>query len=110
MSEISNALTEPPSRAAALGHSPSLERALQRQRSLAWLLSTLTLGLTVGFFGMMTLAAQLMSHVAFGHSVTVANVAAVSLILIFLLSTAAFSWHASRVDTLLRGADLADQG
>ena len=109
MSEISNALTEPPSRA-ALGHTPSLERALQRQRSLAWLLSTLTLGLTVGFFGMMTLAAQLMSHMAFGHSVTVANVAAVSLILIFLLSTAAFSWHASRIDTLLRGAALADRG
>ena len=109
MSEISNALMEPPSRA-ALGHTPSLERALQRQRSLAWLLSTLTLGLTVGFFGMMTLAAQLMSHVAFGHSVTVANVAAVSLILIFILSTAAFSWHASRIDTLLREADLADRG
>jgi uncharacterized membrane protein (DUF485 family) len=81
-----------------------LERLLRRQRVLAWVLSTLTLTLTVSFFAMMTLAAPLLSRVAFGRSVTIANVAALAIILVFLASIALFGWHAGRIDQELSDA------
>jgi uncharacterized membrane protein (DUF485 family) len=81
-----------------------LERLLRRQRILAWLLSTLTLAMTVVFFAMMTLAAPLLSRVAFGRSITLANVAAAAIILVFLASIALFAWQASRIDEQLRHA------
>ena len=81
-----------------------LEQLLRRQRILAWLLSTLTLTMTVGFFAMMTLAAPLLSRVAFGRSVTIANVAALAIILVFLASIALFGWQASRIDQQLSNA------
>lgn len=81
-----------------------LERLLRRQRILAWLLSAVTLTLTVAFFAMMTLAAPLLSRVAFGRSITLANVAAVTIILVFLASIAIFARQASRLDEQLRGA------
>jgi uncharacterized membrane protein (DUF485 family) len=81
-----------------------LERLLRRQRILAWLLSTLTLAMTVVFFAMMTLAAPLLSRVAFGRSITLANVAAAAIILVFLASIALFGWQASRIDEQLRDA------
>jgi uncharacterized membrane protein (DUF485 family) len=81
-----------------------LERLLRRQRILAWLLSTLTLAMTVVFFAMMTLAAPLLSRVAFGRSITLANVAAAAIILVFLASIALFAWQASRIDEQLRDA------
>jgi uncharacterized membrane protein (DUF485 family) len=81
-----------------------LERLLRRQRILAWLLSTLTLAMTVVFFAMMTLAAPLLSRVAFGSSITLANVAAAAIILVFLASIALFAWQASRIDEQLRDA------
>ena len=81
-----------------------LEVLLRRQRVLGWLLSALTLTMTVGFFAMMTLAAPLLSRVAFGRSVTIANVAALSIILIFLASIALFGWQASRIDQQLSDA------
>ena len=82
----------------------SLEQLLGRQRALAWGLSILTLTLTVVFFAMMTLAAPLLSRVAFGHSVTIANAAALGIILVFLASIALFGWQAGRVDQQLGDA------
>ena len=82
----------------------SLDRLLRRQRVLAWVLSTLTLTMTVGFFAMMTLAAPLLSRVAFGHSVTIANAAALAIILVFLASIALFGWQAGRIDQQLSDA------
>jgi uncharacterized membrane protein (DUF485 family) len=81
-----------------------LERLLRRQRVLAWLLSTLTLTMTVIFFAMMTLAAPLMSRVAFGRSVTIANAAALAIIFVFLASIALFGWQAGRIDQQLSDA------
>jgi uncharacterized membrane protein (DUF485 family) len=81
-----------------------LERLLRQQRVLAWVLSTLTLTLTVVFFAMMTLAAPLLSHVAFGHSVTIANAAALVIILVFLASIGLFGWQAGRIDQQLGNA------
>ena len=81
-----------------------LEVLLRRQRVLAWVLSTLTLTMTVGFFAMMTLAAPLLSRVAFGHSVTIANAAALAIILVFLASIGLFGWEASRIDRQLSDA------
>ena len=81
-----------------------LELLLRRQRILAWLLSTLTLMMTVIFFAMMTLSTPLLSRVAFGRSITFANAAALAIILIFLASIALFAWQASRLDEQLRNA------
>ena len=81
-----------------------LDRLLRQQRILAWVLSTLTLTLTVVFFAMMTLAAPLLSRVAFGHSVTLANAAALGIILVFLVSIALFGWQAGRIDQQLGDA------
>ena len=82
----------------------SLEHLLRQQRVLAWVLSILTLALTVVFFAMMTLAAPLLSHVAFGHSVTIANAAALAIILVFLGSIGLFGWQAGRIDQQLSHA------
>ena len=82
----------------------SLERLLRRQRVLAWVLATLTLTLTVVFFAMMTLATPLLSRVAFGRSVTIANAAALAIILVFLASIALFGWQAGRIDQQLSDA------
>ena len=82
----------------------SLEHLLRQQRVLAWVLSILTLTLTVVFFAMMTLAAPLLSHVAFGHSVTIANAAALAIILVFLGSIGLFGWQAGRIDQQLSHA------
>ena len=81
-----------------------LERLLLRQRVLAWVLSTLTLTLTVVFFAMMTLAAPLLSRVAFGRSITIANAAALAIILVLLASIAIFGWQAGRIDQQLSDA------
>ena len=78
-----------------------LERLLRRQRVLAWVLSILTLTLTVVFFAMMSLAAPLLSRVAFGHSVTIANAAALAIIVVFLASIGLFGWQAARIDQQL---------
>jgi uncharacterized membrane protein (DUF485 family) len=82
----------------------SLERLLRRQRTLAWGLSILTLTLTVVFFAMMSLAAPLLSRVVFGHSVTIANAAALAIIFVFLASIGLFGWQASRIDQQLSDA------
>jgi len=81
-----------------------LDRLLRRQRTLGWILSCVTLTTTVTFFAMMTLAAPLLSRVVFGRSITLANVLAVGLILMFLVSIAWFGQRASRIDEQLRNA------
>jgi uncharacterized membrane protein (DUF485 family) len=81
-----------------------LDRLLRRQRVLAWALSILTLTLTVVFFAMMTLAAPLLSRVAFGRSITLANAAALAIIVVFLASIALFGWQAGRIDRQLSDA------
>ena len=81
-----------------------LELLLRRQRVLAWVLSTLTLTMTVVFFAMMTLAAPLLSRVAFGRSITIANAAALAIILVFLASIGLFGWQAGRIDQQLSDA------
>jgi len=78
-----------------------LEQLLRQQRILAWLLSSLTLTMTVIFFAMMTLSAPLLSRVVFGRSITLANVAAAAIILMFLASIVLFGWQASRIDEQL---------
>ena len=81
-----------------------LEALLRRQRVLAWVLSILTLTLTVTFFALMTLAGPLLSRVAFGHSITIANAAALAIILVFLASIGLFGWQAGRIDQQLSDA------
>ena len=88
----------------ASGTDDLLEPLLRKQRILAWLLSILTLTITVGFFAMMNLASPLMSRVVFGRSITVANVAALSIILLFLASIALFGHRANQIDRHLRDA------
>jgi uncharacterized membrane protein (DUF485 family) len=88
----------------AAAASTRLERLLRRQRTLAWVLSIGTFALTVTFFGAMTLAAPLLKQVVIGRSITLANVAGVSMIALFLISIAVFGWHASQVDDELRDA------
>jgi len=83
----------------------SLERLLRRQRVLAWSLSLLMLTTTVGFFALMSLDAPTLSRIAFGRAVTVANVAAVALILTSLLCIAIFGWQARRIDAQLDRRD-----
>ena len=82
----------------------SLERLLRQQRALAWVLATLTLTLTVSFFAMMSLAAPLLSRVVFGHSITIANAAALAIIVVFLASIGLFGWQAGRIDRHLSEA------
>jgi uncharacterized membrane protein (DUF485 family) len=79
----------------------SLEPLLRRRRALAWLLSILTVTITVGFFALMNLASAFMSRVVFGRWITVANVAAVSIILFFLASIALFARQAAEIDARL---------
>jgi uncharacterized membrane protein (DUF485 family) len=83
--------------------SSRLERLLRRQRALAWLLSIGTFTLTVTFFGAMTLAAPLLNQVVIGRSITLANVAAVSVIALFLVSIAVFGRYADQLDNARSG-------
>jgi len=102
MSGIRSTLTDPLAEHATRGDESPLEQALRKRRVLAWLLSAMTLTLTIAFFAMMTLAAPRLSRVVLGHSITLANVLAVSIIITFLLTIAIFSAYAARVDVLLQ--------
>jgi uncharacterized membrane protein (DUF485 family) len=80
----------------------TLERLLRQQRSLAWISSTLTLATTVAFFTLMSLDVPLLSRIAFGRAITVANVVGVSLILASLASIGLFEWQARQIEEHLR--------
>jgi uncharacterized membrane protein (DUF485 family) len=60
---------------------------------------------TVGFFALMSIDAPILSRIAFGRAVTVANVAAVAIILTSLLCIAIFGWQARRIDAQLDRRD-----
>jgi uncharacterized membrane protein (DUF485 family) len=105
MSDTQSAVSGPLIKDAVTGSEDPLERLLRQQRVLAWVLSLFTLSITVVFFAAMTLAAPLLSRVAFGTSVTVANIAAVTIILLFLASIAVFGWRARSIDVLLHNAE-----
>ena len=101
MSDTQNACTDARTEMLSETDVP-LEPLLRRQRTLAWLLSILTLTVTVGFFALMNLASAVMSRVVFGRWITVANVAAASIILLFLASIAWFGRQATEIDARLR--------
>ena len=101
MSEIQNAAPIPRAETSSPGERVPLERLLRRQRALAWSFSAGTLLLTASFFASMSLNASALAHVVWGRFVTVADLAAVVIILLFLLSVVAFGWQARRIDTEL---------
>lgn len=78
-----------------------LERLLRRHRILAWVLAGVIFTMTVGFFALMGFASPLVARIAFGNSITVANVIAVGMILVFLLSIGVFGRSAARIDEVL---------
>lgn len=82
------------------GPEPVLERMLRKQRLLAWILSILTFALTVGFFALMGFDAPILSRIVLGHSVTMANALALSIIVVFLLAIGLFGRRANRIDEL----------
>lgn len=96
MSEMQNATSARNTDSAVL-----LERLLRRQRILAWSLSTGTLLVTAAFFSLLATNSPVLRHVVYGQTVTVASVAAVSIILAMLLSVALFGWQARRIDAQL---------
>ena len=102
MSDMQNAVTGAKTEMPFSETGASLEPLLRRQGTLAWLLSILTLTITVSFFALMNLASAFMSRVIFGHWITVANVAAASIILFFLASIALFARQAAEIDARLR--------
>jgi uncharacterized membrane protein (DUF485 family) len=77
-----------------------LAKLQRRQRLLGWLLSVLAFAVTVSFFALMGLDAPLLSHIAFGRWITVANTLAASIVVLLLLSVALFGRMASRIDAL----------
>lgn len=77
-----------------------LAKLRQRQRWLAWVLSALTFSVTVGFFALMGSDAPLLSRVAFGRSITMANTLAASIVVLLLVSIAIFGRLANRIDAL----------
>jgi|SRR5580658_8388231 uncharacterized membrane protein (DUF485 family) len=78
-----------------------LRQLLRQQRILAWILSIFTFAMTTGFFALMGFGAPILSRVAFGRSITNANVVAVTIILLILASIAFFEHRAVRIDALL---------
>jgi uncharacterized membrane protein (DUF485 family) len=109
MSEIQSAPTDPRAETRSDARPQALEQGLRGRQALAWLLSLLTLVLTVGFFASMTLAAPVLARVVFGRSITLANVLAVAIIGLFLLFISVFGIYATRVDRLLSSPDERSQ-
>ena len=84
-----------------------LDLRLRRQRVLAWSLTVGTVLITATFFTLLSRNDPLLRQIVYGHTVTVADLAAVVIILGLLVSVAVFGWYAQRIDTLLerRGRD-----
>jgi uncharacterized membrane protein (DUF485 family) len=99
MSEMQNVTYAPHTDSA--NHALLLERLLRRQRMLAWSLSIGTLLMTASFFSLLSINAPVLRHVVYGRTVTIADAAAVSIILAMLLSVALFGWQARRIDAQL---------
>lgn len=75
-----------------------LERLLHRHRILAWSLAAVVFAMTLGFFALMGFDSPIVSRIAIGRSITLANVIAVGMILVFLLSIGIFGRSAARID------------
>jgi uncharacterized membrane protein (DUF485 family) len=78
-----------------------LEQRLSQQRALAWSLTAATVLVTAIFFALLSRNDPLLRRVIHGHSITLADVAAVAIILAMLVSVAVFGWYAQRIDALL---------
>ena len=78
-----------------------LEQRLQRQRVLAWSMTAGTVLITATFFALLSRNDPLLRHIVYGHTITVANLAAVTIILAMLVSVAVFGWYAQRIDVHL---------
>jgi uncharacterized membrane protein (DUF485 family) len=78
-----------------------LERLLRRHRILAWSLAGVIFAMTIGFFALMGFDSPIVSQIVIGRSITAANVIAVGMILVFLLSIAVFGRSAARIDEAL---------
>jgi len=75
-----------------------LEVLLRRQRTLSWVLSASVFAVTVGFFALMGTNSSVMRRVVWGRGVTVANVAAAAIIVLFFVSIAVYGHLADRID------------
>ena len=82
-----------------------LDRRLARQRVLAWCLTAGTVLMTATFFALLARNDPILRHIVYGRMVTVADLAAVVIILVMLVSVAVFGWYAQRID-----AHLAQRG
>ena len=78
-----------------------LDRRLAQQRVLAWCLTAGTVLMTATFFALLSRNDPILRHIVYGHTVTVADLAAVIIILAMLVSVAVFGWYAQRIDTHL---------
>jgi uncharacterized membrane protein (DUF485 family) len=82
------------------GNPPTLKNLLHRQQILAWCLSSLTLVTTVGFFGLMSVNAPFLARRLPGHSLSLANILAAAIIVLFLGAIVLFGRQANRIDEL----------
>jgi len=98
MSGIPSVIIDPGLEGSVGASEEQLEQLLRRQRVLAWVLSIGTLAITVAFFAAMTLTGPLLSRVVFGRSITLATVAAATIVLLYLAAIAFFGRQADRID------------
>ena len=82
-----------------------LDRRLGRQRVLAWCLTAGTVLMTATFFALLSRNDPILRYIVYGRTVTVADLAAVAIILAMSVSVAVFGWYAQRID-----AHLAQRG
>ena len=78
-----------------------VDRLLRRQRLLAWALTIATVLTTATFFALLSLDAPILGRIIYGRAVTLANVTAVIIILLLLLSITLFGRRARRIDAHL---------
>ena len=78
-----------------------LDRRLGRQRVLAWCLTAGTVLVTTTFFALLSRNDPILRHIVYGRTITVADLAAVVIILAMLVSVAVFGWYAQRIDAHL---------
>jgi uncharacterized membrane protein (DUF485 family) len=78
-----------------------LDRRLGRQRVLAWSLTASTVLMTATFFALLSSNHPILRHIVYGRTITVADLAAVAIILVLLVSVAVFGWYAQRIDAQL---------
>lgn len=98
---MQNATSVPQAVSAHESAASLLDRRLGRQRVLAWSMTVGTVSITATFFALLSRNDPLLRQIVYGHTVTVADLAAVVIILGLLLSVAVFGWYAQRIDALL---------